>query len=287
MKTFARQFAASIGLHRLMPASDTNYFIMYIPRKHKYSGPNDTKVANTHYPAFLASLLIMLRIQLHLLLLNLTLQVVSNIFLFAGPGHKPRRMREHIVHFLKRHLLRLRQERVEKERIGEIANHKDEVEPVVDVLHGDWGDLANHRVKGERDACRDGDTLGSGAGVEDLGRDDPGERTASAREGEVVQPGHDDEAPVSAAVVAVGRELCEQDRGDDKGEAVAQVAADESPSSSEAVDEQDTKELRDQGDDGVDCLVAEGVGAGDTDLGVDVDRVVSEKWMVNRRSSWI
>lgn len=36
--------------------------------------------------------------------------------------------------------------------------------------------------------------------------------------------------------------------------------------------------MGDEGDDGVDGLVAEGGFAGDTDLLVDVDGVVSRKW---------
>lgn len=62
------------------------------------------------------------------------------------------------------------------------------------------------------------------------------------------------------------RELRQQNRGDDEGDAVAQIASDHGPAASSVVDEEDAAELSDDGDDGADALVFEGVGAGDADL---------------------
>lgn len=166
------------------------------------------------------------RILLNLLLLNLPLQIMRQIIFLLRSGHKPRRMREHIVHLLQRHLLRLRQQEVKEHRIREITNHEHEVIPVLDILHRDGGNLADHSVESERDTRRDGDTLGPSACIEHFCGDDPGQGTAGCGEGEVVEPGHDDETPVGAAVDGGGRELGEEDRGDDEGDAVAKVAAD-------------------------------------------------------------
>lgn len=165
-------------------------------------------------------------ILLNLLLLHLPLQITRQVILFLRSWHKPRRMREHIVHLLKRHLLGLRQQEVKEQRIGKVANHKQIVIPILDIFHGDGGNLTDHRVERERDTSRDRDTLRASACVKHLRGDNPRQRTAGRGEGEVVQPGHDDETPVGAAVDGGGRELGEQDGGDDEGHAVAEVAAD-------------------------------------------------------------
>lgn len=163
----------------------------------------------------------MLSVQLHLLFFDLALQIMGEVLLLASSRDKPGSVGEHIVHLLKRHLLRLRKQSVEKEGIGEIADHENEIELILDMLHGDGGHLADHRVESERDTRRDRDTLGSGTSVEDFSWDNPGKRTASAGEGEVVQPGHDDEAPMGSGVCAGSRELRHQDRGNDEGDAIS------------------------------------------------------------------
>lgn len=128
----------------------------------------------------------MFRLQLDLLFLHLSLQVIGKILLLARARHEPRRIREHIVHLLKWHLLCLWQQRIEEERICEIANHKDEIVSVLDMFHRNGSDLSNHRVKRKRDTSRDGNTLRSSASIKDLGGNDPRKRTAGAGEGEVV-----------------------------------------------------------------------------------------------------
>jgi hypothetical protein len=80
---------------------------------------------------------------------------------------------------------------------------------------------------------------------------------------------------VGAAVDRRRWEFGEEDRCDDECDAVAEVAADQGPATAEAVDEEDAEELGDERDDGVDGLVAQGGFAGDANLLVDVDGVVS------------
>lgn len=130
----------------------------------------------------------MIHILLHLPLLHLPLQIMRQVILLLTSRHEPRRMREHIVHLLQRHLLGLRQQEIEKERIGEIANHEEKVVPVLDIFHGNGRDLADHRVKGKRERRGDGDSLGPSAGVKHLGGDDPRQGSAGGREGKVVEP---------------------------------------------------------------------------------------------------
>lgn len=86
---------------------------------------------------------------------------------------------------------------------------------------------------------------------------------------------------MGARVAGCRREFGKQGGGDDEGYAVAEIAADEGPATAEAVDEEDAEELGDEGNDGVDGLVAEGGFAGDTDLLVDVDGVVSGEMSVS------
>lgn len=220
------------------------YICSKVPNLHiirKYTKPidlNGAKVSHqTHYYPSPGVLLIMLSLQLHLLLFNLALQIMGGILLLASSRDEPRGVGEHVVHLLKRHLLCLRKQSIEEEGVGKIADHKHEIELVLDMLHGDGGDLADHRVEGKRDTSRNGNTLGSGTSVENFGWNDPRKGTASAGEGEIVQPGHDDEAPMGSGVCAACRELRHQDCGNDKGETISKVAANKSPSSTKAIDE--------------------------------------------------
>lgn len=166
-------------------------------------------------------LLIVARTLLHLLFLNLPLQIMRQILLLPNPRHDPRRMREHIIHLLKRHLLRLREQRPKEERIREIANHKQKIIPVMDVPHRDGRHLSNHGIERERGHSGNRDTLRPCSRVKHFCWDNPRQGTAGRREGEVVEPGHDDEAPVGAGVVCCWGKLGEQDCGDDEGYAVA------------------------------------------------------------------
>lgn len=72
------------------------------------------------------------------------------------------------------------------------------------------------------------------------------------------------EAPLRATVGRqAGWELGQKHRGDDESDHVAQIAQDERPATTGAVDEQDGAELSDQRDDAVDALVLERVVARD------------------------
>lgn len=139
--------------------------------------------------------------------------------------------------------------------------------------------LPNHGV--EREARHGGDrhALGPRLEIKDLGGNDPREGTAGGAEADVVQPRHDDEAPRRAAVAVVGSggELCEEDGGDDEAEAVGQVTTDEGPPAARLVDEEDTHELRHEGEHRRDGLVAERLVARDADLLVDGDGVVLDR----------
>lgn len=97
---------------------------------------------------------------------------------------------------------------------------------ILNILHRNRRHLTDHRIKRKRDTRRDRNTLRSSPGIEDLGGDNPGQRTTGCGEGEVVEPGHYDETPVSAAVDCCWWEFGEEDCGDDECYAVAQVAAD-------------------------------------------------------------
>ena len=140
------------------------------------------------------------------------------------------------------------------------------------IIQSNRGGLPDHGVERKAGHGGNGYALGARLGVEDLGRDDPGERTARGAEGEVVQPRHGDEAPRRRTVTAVtstGRKLGEQHSGDDECHHVAQVAADQRPAAAGMVDQQYAQELGNQGDDGRDGLVLERLVAGDADLAVD------------------
>lgn len=147
------------------------------------------------------------------------------------------------------------------------------------IVEGHGRRLPDHGVERKARHGRDGHALGPRLEVEDLGGDDPREGAAGGTEADVVEPRHDDESPrrAAVAVLAVGREPCEEDGGDDEHEGVAQVAADQGPPSPGLVDEKDAHELRDEGEDGGDGLVAQRLVARDTDLLVNGDRVVLDR----------
>lgn len=154
------------------------------------------------------------------------------------------------------------------------AYNKEDVPPPADasgVIKRHGGGLPDHSVEGEAGHGRDGHALGPRLQVEDLGWDDPREGTTRGGEAEVVQPGHGDEAPrrTAVAVFRPGRELGEEDGGDDEGDHVAHVAQDERPAAAGLVDEQHAAELRDESQHGRDGLVLEGLILRDADLGVN------------------
>lgn len=144
------------------------------------------------------------------------------------------------------------------------------------VIESNRGGLANHGVEGEGDHTGDGDTLGSGLGVEDLSGDNPGQRAAGGAEGEVVQPGHSDKAPActTAGLFTARRELGEKDSSNDESERVEKVTADQGLSATSLVDNKHADELSDKSETGRDGLVLERVVARDTNLLVDSNRVV-------------
>lgn len=184
-----------------------------------------------------------------LLFLDLALQVVGGIILFASTRHDPGSVGEQVVHLLKRQFLGLGKKQPEKQGISEIADDEEIVVAVADICHCDGRHLTDHGVERKRCHCGNGDTLRACARVEDFGRDNPRKGAAGAREGEVVQPGHNDEAPVSTGVVGLRRESRQQDTGDDEGYHVAQVATDESPAAAETINERHAKALGDQSND--------------------------------------
>jgi len=190
-------------------------------------------------------------------------------------NHNPWRIAEKVVHLLKWLLRRLGQHEPEEDGVRRIADDEHEIEAPTNICDCNWGDLADHRIERERGHSRNTDTLGSSACVEDFGWDDPRQRSASATEGEVVYPSHDDEAPLSTKVGGYTRwELGEQSCRDNEGDHVANIAEDQWPATTELVNQHHAKELSDQGDDAVDPLVFECVLTRDADLLVDGNAVV-------------
>ena len=109
---------------------------------------------------------------------------------------------EQVVHLLKRALGGLRQEAVEEDGVGQIAHlqtllapsrgcqdnvtyNEQNVEPPADVLHGNTGNLSDHCIQAKRSHRSDSDTLGTCLRVEDLGGNDPGQRSTSGAEREL------------------------------------------------------------------------------------------------------
>lgn len=101
------------------------------------------------------------------------------------------------------------------------------------------------------------------------------QRPIRRREAKVINPSNNNESPGRRIVVTFsGRELGEQNRGDDERDTIPEIASNHRPSASGVVDEEDTAELSHDGDDRADALVLEGVRPGDSDLGEDVGGVV-------------
>lgn len=132
--------ANGLPLYSFVISNDNQYTSYGLPTfVHLHGGMSQSALVIVHYTL------------LHLLLLNLALQVMWQVILLARAGHDPRRMRENVVHFLERHLLGLGQEGPEEDSIGEIANEENEIKPVPDVIHGNGRDLTDHGVERERD----------------------------------------------------------------------------------------------------------------------------------------
>ena len=103
--------------------------------------------------------------------------------------HKERCVCEKIIHLFERQALGLWQEQIEEHGVGEVADDEDEVVFVADVRHGCGRHLPNQRVEGEGHHGGYRYTFGASASIENFGWDDPGERSACAGEGEIVEPG--------------------------------------------------------------------------------------------------
>jgi len=113
----------------------------------------------------------------------------GRIATFIGSRHDPGRVGEEVVHLFKRKLLGLGEDQEEEKCVCEIADGEEDEEAPSNGPHGNICDLANHGVEGKRDHGRDRHALGAGVRVEDLGGDDPGERTGRVRKRDVVEPG--------------------------------------------------------------------------------------------------
>ena len=100
--------------------------------------------------------------------------IIGSVLALVDRRNEPRSVGEEIVHLLQRKLLGLGNESPDAKGVGEVADDKDEVVLPADRAHGNTGDLSDHGVESERGHGGEGDTLGTSAGIEDLGRDDPG-----------------------------------------------------------------------------------------------------------------
>lgn len=102
-------------------------------------------------------------------LLNMEAQIAC-----LGRRDEPLGFGEERVHLLQRPLLRLRHQRPEEQRVGEVADDEgDEVAPR-DVGEGRCGYLSDECVEGERHHDAERHAFGAGFHVEDFGGDDPG-----------------------------------------------------------------------------------------------------------------
>jgi hypothetical protein len=133
------------------------------------------------------------------------------IRLLIRERHQVRRIREEIVHLLEWKVLGFWQDKVEEHSICKVTYDEKEVVLVTEVCHSDVSNLSNHGVEREGNHGGDGDTLRARLCVEDLSRNDPGERPASCREGEVVSPSTNDKPPRGPFVACYPRrKLCDQ-----------------------------------------------------------------------------
>lgn len=70
------------------------------------------------------------------------LQIVADVAVLAGADDDPRRGFEQVVHFLERAAGRLGEQGPEEQRVGEVADDEEVVEPIADVGHCDGCGLA-------------------------------------------------------------------------------------------------------------------------------------------------
>lgn len=128
------------------------------------------------------------------LLLNLqraplkVLRVVCLVSLLVMSRDQEGSIVEEVVHLLERKPGGLREEEVEEDGVGEVADNEEEVVPVADVRHRRIRDLTDEGVECEGYHGGDGHTFGSSPGVEYFGGDDPRQWSAGCGEGEVVEP---------------------------------------------------------------------------------------------------
>lgn len=213
---------------------------------------------------------------------------VETPVLLVHAGYKERSVCEEIVHLLKRALGSLGQEAVKEDGVREVAYlwiwsvlgqiwvaakrtyDEEQIEPPTCGFHSKLSDLANQSVEGKGRHGGDRYTLGTGFGIEDLGRNDPRQRSTSGAETEIVQPSNGDETPRSSSVSCrARREHSQHDGGDNEGKAVTKVTADQSPAASQSIDEGNTECLSAKSKNRRDGLVFERVGAANTHLLVD------------------
>lgn len=83
----------------------------------------------------------------------------------------------------------------EEHRISEIAHDKHQEIPPANVRNGRTRDLADKGVECEGNHHTDAHALAARLGVEDLSWNDPAQRAAGEREGDLVEPVEDDEEP--------------------------------------------------------------------------------------------
>lgn len=117
-------------------------------------------------------------IHLQFLLLNLAFQVARHIILLFGSRDDPRRIGEEVIHLLERPLTGLGQQQPEEDSVGEVTDDEEEVKSIADPIHCFWCHLADHSVECIRGHGGDRDTLCTGAGIKDLGGNDPRQRAA-------------------------------------------------------------------------------------------------------------
>jgi hypothetical protein len=107
------------------------------------------------------------------------------------------------VDLLEGQTLELGKEEDGVEEADDAEAHEDDVRLVTDVGEHDGGDLGDCEVHDPVDGRRDGHSLGAHIEGEDLGGDDPSERTPGDGEpGDV--PVHHEDGAVTSSLVAVG-----------------------------------------------------------------------------------
>ena len=153
---------------------------------------------------------------------------------------EPGRTAKQGVHLLEWALRSLRHKGPEEDSIGKVAYNKQQKVAPVDAVDSWASNLSDHRVEGERDHRAQGDTLGSGLGVEDLCGNYPRQRAARERERDLVHPIRRDKSPTQGMLTRGRRVWKRGDCGgdDDETEAINQIANDQGPSAAKSVDEE-------------------------------------------------